>query len=177
MMDQNKLDDTVVYLVVGKFRRPHGLRGEMIMEVITDFPERLRSGVQVFVGEKHTEQIIHTRRRYGDDLLIALEGFQNPEQAGELRNELVYVRSDMIPALPDGEFYQHQLLGLRVIGDDGQELGHLEQILETGANDVYLVRSESGAELLLPVIDQVILGIDLPKGEIRVHLLPGLLPD
>jgi 16S rRNA processing protein RimM len=176
-MAQNISGETPVFLVVGKFRRAHGLRGEMIMEVITDFPERLRSGMLVFVGEQYIEHKIRTRRRYGDDLLIGLEGFQNPEQSAELRNQYVYVRSDMIPPLPEGEYYQHQLLGLRVIDEAEQELGRLEQIIETGANNVYLVRSENGAELLLPAIDQVILSVDLPKGEIRVHLLPGLLPE
>ena len=177
MMVQNISGDTPIFLVVGKLRRPHGLRGEMIMEVITDFPERLRSGMLVFVGEQYIEHKILTRRRYADDLLIGLEGFQNPEQSGELRNKYVYVRSDMIPPLPEGEYYQHQLLGLRVIDEEEQELGRLEHIIETGANNVYLVRSENGAELLLPAIDQVILSVDLPKGEIRVHLLPGLLPE
>ena len=176
-MIENTSGDEAVFLVVGKLRRPHGLRGEMIMEVITDFPERLRSGMMVFVGEEHDARTISTRRRYSDDLLLGFEGYQTPEQAGALRNQYVYVRSDLIPPLPDGEYYQHQLLGLRVVTDEGRELGRLEQILETGANAVYLVRSESGAEILLPAIDPVVLGVDLPGGEMRVHLLPGLLND
>ena len=80
-------------------------------------------------------------------------------------------------ALPEGEFYLHQLLGLRVVRDeDNLPLGQVAEILETGANDVFLVRRETGADLLLPDIDPVILKIDLEQGEIRVHLLPGLLP-
>jgi 16S rRNA processing protein RimM len=87
------------------------------------------------------------------------------------------VRADELPALPEGELYQHQILGLRVVSDDGLNIGRLESILETGANDVLIVRQATGGEILLPVIDDVILDIDLDAGEIRVHLTPGLLPE
>ena len=166
-----------VYLVVGKLHRPHGLHGEVIMEVITDFPERLRKGVTVFVGEQYQPHEIISRRRYDSDLLLSLAGYQTPEEVGVLRNQYVYVRSDLIPPLPEGEYYQHQLLGLRVVSEDGQPLGVLSQILSTGANDVYIVLPESGKEILVPAIDSVILSVDLPKGEMRIHVLPGLLPD
>ncbi len=166
-----------VFLVVGKLRRPHGLQGEMTMQVITDFPGRLRPGKIVFVGNEHIQHTIRSRRRYANDLLIALEGCDTPEEAGELRNQFVYVRSDMIPDLPEDEYYHHQLLGLQVVSDEGQALGILVQILETGANDVYIVRPERGAEILLPAIDSVILQVDLAQGEMKVHVLPGLLPE
>jgi 16S rRNA processing protein RimM len=163
-----------VFLVVGKLRRPHGLRGELIMEVITDFPERLEPGVQVYVGEGFRPLRIRSRRWHGKLLLIAFDGYHEREAAGEFRNWLVYVRADDRPPLPEGEYYEHQLLGLRVVSDEGKFLGWLAQILETGANDVYIVRPESGPDILLPAIDDVILDIDLARAEMRVSLLPGL---
>lgn len=166
-----------VFLVVGKLRKPHGLRGELQMEVITDFPERLTRGVQVYVGEEHRPQHIRSIRGHDRLLLVAFSDFHDPESAGGLRNQLVYVRADDRPALPEGEYYQHQLLGLKVISDEGEELGHLVQILETGANDVYIVRPLAGPELLLPAIDEVILQVDLEQSRMMVHLLPGLRPD
>jgi 16S rRNA processing protein RimM len=86
---------------------------------------------------------------------------------------------DLLPTLDEGEYYHHQLIGLRVILDeDGSELGTVAKIIETGgANDVFLVQSEDGDELLLPDIEPVVLNIDLDHREIRVNLLPGLLPD
>jgi 16S rRNA processing protein RimM len=109
--------------------------------------------------------------------LIAFEGILSPEMVGEFRNQFVYVKSEDRPQLPKGEYYHHQLLGLSVIDDSGGNLGVLSEILSTGANDVYVVRNEVGQEILLPVIDEVILETNLTRGEIRVHILPGLLSE
>lgn len=166
-----------VFLVIGKLRRPYALRGEMLMEILTDFPERIKPNVVVFVGEKRTPMRIRSCREYRKMLLVAFEDYHEPESIGQFRNNLVYVRTADIPPLPEGEFYQHQLLGMRVICEDGRLLGHLAKILETGANDVFVVRTESGPDLLLPAIDSVILKIDIERNEMLVHLIPGLESD
>jgi 16S rRNA processing protein RimM len=166
-----------VFLVVGKLRRPHGLRGDILMEVITDFPDRLHPQVSVYVGDELRLCCIRSLRWHGTLMLIAFEEFNDRESVGVLRNQLVYVRADDRPPLPEGEYYHHQLLGFRVLGDDGQLIGRLTQILETGANDVYIVQPPDGREILLPAIEDVILDIDLVQGEIRVNLLPGLMPE
>jgi 16S rRNA processing protein RimM len=163
------------FLVVGKLRHPHGVRGEILMEVITDFPERLQAGIQVYLGEEHRPERIRSRRPHGQGLLLAFDGYTTPETVGELRNALVYVPTADRPPLPAGEYYHHQLLGLRVVADNGDELGRLSEILGTAAQDIYVVRNESGAEILLPAVDEVILEIDLENRLIRVHLLPGLI--
>jgi 16S rRNA processing protein RimM len=166
------------YLAVGKLRRPHGLKGEVIMDVLTDFPERLQAGVQLYVGEAYLPLRIRSIRPHDKVLLIAFDDFYTPETVGELRNQIVYVLTADRPPLPEGEYYHHQLIGLRVIDDTGRHLGLLTRILETGgANDVYLVTSQENRELLLPDIEEVVLSIDLNAGEMRVHLLPGLLPE
>ncbi len=165
------------FLVVGKLRRPHGVRGELVMEVITDFPERLEPGVTVYIGEDHQPHEIRSKRPHGALMLITFDAYRDPETAGGLRNQLVYVRADDRPPLAEGEYYHHQLIGLSVVSDVGQRLGQLTQILQTGANDVYVVRPEIGREILLPAIPDVIQDIDLAKGEMLVRLLPGLLPD
>ncbi|MEN8171320.1 MAG: ribosome maturation factor RimM [Chloroflexota bacterium] len=166
------------FLVVGKLRRPHGLRGEVLMSVWTDFPERLQPGVSINIGVNHDLYTIRSIRWHRQDMLIAFEGILDRDQAGIFRNQLIMVRADDRPPLPEGEVYQHQLLGMRVILDeDDSFLGTLTEIIETGANDVYLVRAEDGQELLIPAIDSVILKTDIEAKEIFVKLLPGLLPD
>jgi 16S rRNA processing protein RimM len=157
------------FLIVGKLRRPHGVNGEILMDVLTDFPQRLRRKKTVYVGERHEPLVIETLRQQDRALLVSFEGFGDCDVVGRLRNDMVYVPNLNLPKLPDGEYYYHQLLELRVVDESGQEIGVLKEILETGANDVYLVRSEAGKEILLPVIEGVILNVDLERGEILVR--------
>jgi 16S rRNA processing protein RimM len=164
------------FLAVGKFRRPHGVRGEIVMSVWTDFPDRLAPGMKILVGEKYLPVHIRSVRWHRDDLLIALEEYDSREEVGNLRNLIVSVPAGDLPELDDGEIYLHEILGMTVINiESGEVLGQILEIIETGANDVYIVRHATGSELLLPAIEDVILQIDLEKQEIQVKLLPGLL--
>ncbi len=165
------------YLVVGFLRRPHGVRGEIAMDVYTDFPERLKSGKRLYVGEEHVLVQLAGVRPHQNGLLVRFKGVDTPEAAGQFRNQWVYVKTSELPPLPAGQFYQHQLLGLHVEDEQGKLLGVLVEILETGANDVYVVVDEKGRELLLPAIPPVILDVQPERGFIRVHLLDGLLDD
>ena len=164
------------FLVVGKIRKPHGINGELRMEVFTDFPERLKPGVTVFVGKSYRPETIVSTRWHKNLLLIKFESCQDREMAGIYRNSFVYVRVADLPDLPEGEFYQHEILGMEVITLEGEKLGVLESILETGANDVYIIKGKDGKEILLPAIDSVIQEISLSRREIIVQVLPGLLP-
>jgi 16S rRNA processing protein RimM len=166
-----------VFLVIGKLRRPHGIQGEILMDVLTDFPERLEKGVIIYLGDQHRPLKIRSCRWQNKAMLLTFDGFMDPETAGQLRNELLYVRADDRPPLPEGEYYHHQLLGLEVVDENGKPLGVLTKILDTGANDVYVVQPARGQEILLPAIEQVILDIDLERKQMRVHILPGLIPD
>lgn len=163
------------YLVVGFLRRPHGVGGEILMDVHTDFPERLTTGLTVFVGDQYRPMVLTSRRPHSKGLLIRFRDVENPEGAGLFRNTWVYVPTADRPKLPAGEYYHHQLIGMNVVTDDHRELGQLVDIIETGANDVYLVRDAAGKEILLPAIPAVILEIKLADRQMRVHLLEGLI--
>lgn len=171
------LEGEPVFLAVGKLRRPHGVRGEIVLDVYTDFPERLRPGVVLYIGDEHCPEKIRTCRPNGASLLISFTGRTDPESAGELRNQLACVRADDRPPLPEGEYYHHQLLGLQVVDETGRRLGMLVEILSSPANDVYCIQPEAGKEILIPALKSVILEVDLNQGQMRVHLLPGLLPE
>jgi 16S rRNA processing protein RimM len=167
-------DGEPVYLVVGFLRRAHGVRGEIIMDLHTDFPERLRSGRKLFVGNERKPITLSGVRPHAKGMLVKLKGVETPEDAVPFRNQWVYVRATDVPPLPEGKLYQHELFGFQVVDEDGQLLGELVEILETGANDVYVVRNEIGKEILLPAIPSVILETDPARRLIRVHLLEGL---
>jgi 16S rRNA processing protein RimM len=164
-----------VHLAIGFIRRPHGVQGEMIMDVHTDFPERIKSGRKVLVGEKHQPLTFDTVRPHGNGLLVSFRGVDTPEDAGRFRNHWVYVKVTDVPPLPEGQHYQYELVGLDVADENGNLLGKLTEIIETGANDVYVVRDETGKEILLPAIPSVILNRDMDRRLLTVHLLDGLV--
>lgn len=155
-----------VFLAVGKLRRPHGVQGEIQMEVLTDFPQRIRAGITLYVGEEHEPIKVAGVRAHDQILIMTLEGFDTPETVGRFRNQFVFVPTKSVPPLPEGQYYHHQLVGMTVVDEHGQLLGTLTDVLETGANDVYAVSSPEGEEILLPVIENVIIAVSLEKREI-----------
>lgn len=163
------------YLAIGQLRRPHGVKGAMLMAVLTDFPEQLKPGSTFLVGEAHEALTLDTVRPHADGLLVSFRGFDTPEAVGHFRNQYVFIEAAGMPPLPEGEYYHHELIGLEVITDDDQALGALTEIIETGANDVYVVTDAAGREILLPAIPSVILDVEPERRQMRVHLLPGLL--
>jgi len=157
------------FVVVGQLRRAHGVRGEMVMQLLTDFPERIVPQKVVYLGDAHEPIKLRTVRGHDRYLLVSFEGRYDPDAVSDLRNAVLSVRIDTLPELPEGQYYHHQLIGLTVVNQTGQTLGTLRDILETGSNDVYVVVAEDGKETLLPALQDVILGVDLEKKEMRVH--------
>jgi 16S rRNA processing protein RimM len=165
------------YLVVGFLRRPHGLHGEIVMEVHTDFPERLKPATPVYIGDSYQKMVIAGTRFHNEGLLIKFEEVESPELAGRYRNQPVFVKTADRPALPEGQYYHHELIGFSVVDEKEESIGTLMDILQTGANDVYVVRRADGREVLLPVISSVILAIESGSHQIRVRPIPGLLDE
>ena len=163
-----------LYLSVGFLRRPHGVQGEIVMDLHTDFPERMKSGRKLFVGEEYKPMTLTNVRPHQLGLLVKFKGVETPEDAGMYRNQWVYIKAKDAPPLPDGKIYQYELIGFKVVDENDNLLGELVEILETGANDVYVVKDDSDKEILLPNIPSVILVLDTGARLMRVHLLDGL---
>jgi 16S rRNA processing protein RimM len=143
----------------------------MVMDVLTGFPERLRPGKLVFLGDEHTPVTLASLRGHkAQEMIVRLAGVETPEAAGQYRNRLLFVRADELPDLPEGEYYHHQLIGLAILGESGERLGVLADILETGANDVYVLKTPDEKEVLLPAVEEVILEVNLERREMRVRL-------
>lgn len=170
----SQIESEPVFVVVGIVRRPHGLKGELLVSLETDFPETLVKGARLYLGDDHRAVTIRSRRPHSDGLLLTLEEFPDKTSVEGLHNLPLYRKITDAPALPQGQYYQHQLLGLQVVEENGEIVGTLSQILNTGASDIYVVRDDSGKEILLPAISDVILGIELANRQIVVHILPGL---
>lgn len=164
-----------IFLAIGFLRRPHGVTGEVVMDLHTDFPDRIKAGRKVYIGEKHEVFTIGSVRAHGNGALVKIHGFDTPEAAGRFRNQRVYVKSNEVPALPEGKYYKHELIGLTVTTDTDETLGVLNEVLETGANDVYVILKADGKEILLPAIPDVILEIKMEERTMKVHLIEGLI--
>jgi 16S rRNA processing protein RimM len=179
MADQKNLSGSPIgeplYLSVGFLRRPHGLAGEIIMDLHTDFPERMKSGRKLFVGEEYQPMTLTSVRPHQAGLLVKFKDVETPEDAGKYRNQWVFIKAKDAPPLPDGKIYQYKLIGFKVVDENENPLGTLVEILETGANDVYVVKDDTGKEILLPAIPSVILDLDTARRLIRVHVLDGLI--
>ena len=163
-----------LYLSVGFLRRPHGLQGEIIMDLHTDFPERMKSGRKLFIGEEYVPMTLTNVRPHQSGLLVKFKDIETPEDVGKYRNQWVFIKAKDAPPLPDGQLYQYELIGFKVVDEHDNPLGTLAEILETGANDVYVVRDDAGKEILLPAIPSVILDLDTGRRLLKVHLLEGL---
>ena len=160
-------------LAVGRVLRPHGVRGDLLLASLTDFPEHLGEIDTVYLGEAAEPHAVTAFRQHRGQLLLKLAGVPDRDSADAFRGQLVQIRRQAAAPLPAGSYYHHDILGLSAFTDDGERLGEVVEILQTGANDVYVVRGEAG-EILLPAIRSVIREIDLETRQITVHLLEGL---
>jgi 16S rRNA processing protein RimM len=164
-------------LVVGRIIRPHGIRGMLLVEAFTEVIHSLKPTNEILIGSDKVPVVVREFRPHRARFLLAIDGCDDRDAAERWRGEDIFMRFDDVDPLPDGVYYHWQILGLGVVTEEGEVLGTVERILETGANDVYVVRSETGEELLVPAIETVILRIDLQEARITVHLIPGLRTD
>ena len=151
------------------------------MRVLTDYPERIPDLERVYLGTDPNApaklcQVQHMRMLKGYALL-KLEGVNTRNDADLIRGLLVMIAIDDAVPLEDDEIYLFQLIGMNVQTREGVALGILADVLETGANDVYIVQSDAYGEILIPVTDETIVETDADNNMLTVDLPEGLLPD
>ncbi len=157
-----------VYLTVGKLRRTHGVKGNLLMDILSDSSEVFIPGRTVYLGPKYHEVKIVEVRSANQNLLIRFEGYDDCDKAAILRNQIVSIRTENLQPLMEGRYYHHQVVGLNVIDESEKDLGILTEIITTGANDVYVITASDGSEILIPAVKKFILKFDLEKHRIVV---------
>lgn len=164
------------YRAVGLIERPVGLKGELKARPLTDFPERFAQGATVFIdGEQRT---ISKSRWRKDRVYLYLDGIAGRPAAEALRDRLMEVPDGDRPrALGEHAWYIDEIEGLRVETIDGEHLGAVSEVLQTGANDVYVVSRGGGREVLVPALRDVVREVDTAAGRMLVDLPDGLLPE
>jgi len=167
------------WVVIGEITRPHGVRGAVKVVPHTDYPQRFDSLAEVYVVADDSEPELMSFSlvsKQTDQLICRIGGASSRDAAEKLRGKLLLVPREEAVQLPPGHFYIFDLVGLAVYTEDGQHLGRLKEVLQPGANDVYIVEPADGeGEILLPAIKDVVLDVDLLGGRMLVRLLPGML--
>jgi len=148
-------------LSIGRIVGAHGVRGAVKLRIWTHFPERIPELGHVYLDDEPTPRRLLRAQLLGDIALLQIEGISTRNDAEALRGTVVRIDRSQAAPLGEDEYYHFEILGLRVVDEEGHDLGTVVEILETGANDVYVVQRPDGSELLLPAIRSVILEVDL----------------
>lgn len=167
------------YLTIGQILRPHGVRGELRVKIVTGYPERLEQHAFFYLAcpdspEAAQRYAVQGMRLHQEMLLLKLVDCNDRTTADKLRGMLVQIPVEEAVPLEEGEYYHYQLTNIRVETEDGEWLGHVTEVLETGANDVYVVHGPRG-EILLPAVEDVVRELDPESERMVVRLLPGML--
>ncbi|MGG1514672.1 ribosome maturation factor RimM [Paenibacillus oryzisoli] len=163
---------------VGKIVNSHGIRGELKVVPETDFPERFDKGSELIIVDAKNVQTpvtVKTSRLHKNVFIVQFEQFSNINDVEKFKGALLKIEGKHQQPLEEGEYYYHEIIGCKVVTEEGRELGEISEILTPGANDVWVVSLGKGKELLLPVIDDVVLDVDVPNKTIRIHLMEGLM--
>jgi 16S rRNA processing protein RimM len=168
--------DQLRYLPVGSISGAHGIRGEVKVDLLTDYPERFRPGAKLYLGNETDARPIEiqTARPHKHSYLVKFTNVPDRNAAELLAGQLVLIPTVEAMPLREHENYAHDLLGLQVETQDGQPLGQITDILTSPANDVYVVTGPE-REVLVPALRNVVLNVDLAAGKMVVELPEGLL--
>jgi 16S rRNA processing protein RimM len=160
-------------VVVGKVAKAHGLRGEVTLMAISDNPGRFAAGSTVYT-EAGRELHIRSCRGDGARLLVTFEGVEDRTSAESLHGAMLVVPRSMLPALPAGEYWPHDLEGCAVVTESGRGLGTIIDVIPNQANDLWVAADEAGTETLIPAIHDVIVEVDVPGRRVLVRDVPGI---
>ncbi len=165
------------WIEVGTIFRKHGVRGEVKVYPLTDSPRRFLELTEVVIeapGGEHFPVEIDRVRFQQDRLILHFAGKDHLEDIEPFLKGQILIPRVQAQTLPEGRYHHADILGIFVVTEEGMNLGRIAEILETGSNDVYVVR-KGEKEILIPAIEEVVRKVDLQKGEMIIHVMEGLL--
>ncbi len=169
-------EDLPETVAVGRILRPHGVRGEVVVEVLSDVPARFRKGSRltgVREGAPAMELTVATSRVHKTGAVVRFEGYEDRDRAGELRGLDLEVPRAEVPRARRGTYYQFELLGC-LCRDQGAELGRVVEVVEDGGGVMLIVEGE-GRRVPVPFVKEFLKKVDVARGRIDLALPEGLL--
>ncbi len=169
--------EKVSELQIGVITQTHGIRGEVKVFPTTDDASRFEELPEVFLdnGKERLAMTIDGVKFFKQYVILKFHGFDSINEVEKYKGAKLFVPREKAVKLQEGEYFIADLIGMKVITEDKAPFGVLKDVLETGANDVYVVEMVNGKEALLPAIKECILNIDMDSEEITVHIMEGLL--
>lgn len=163
-------------LQVGVITSTHGVRGEVKVFPTTDDPARFKKLKQVILddGKQQIDLEIASVKFFKNMVILKFKGIDNINDVEKYRRATLLVTRENAVPLAENEYFIADLIGLSAVSDEGEELGTITDVLQTGANDVYVVTTPQKEEILVPAIRECILAVDLDARRMQIHLLPGL---
>lgn len=165
------------WIAVGTIVGAFGIRGDVKIQPLTDFPERFERTPTLYLGDKHTPHAVVSARLHKRIVVAHLAGIDTATDAERLRGVTVYVPEAELVALPANSYYLHDLIGLRVEHVDGTPLGVVTDVVGAGGNDLFVVRTLAGSEVMLPAVKEFVKAVDIAQGVLRVAPIPGLFDE
>ena len=164
-------------LRVGVIIKAHGIKGEVKVYPTTDSPLRFEdlTHVKLKLGKTVRELEIEQVRFFKNLVILKFKGIDNINDVEQYKGADLYIPREEGQELEEGEYYIADIIDIRVVTDTGEELGTVKDVLETGANDVYIVKRKGQKDLLIPATEECILNVDIEQNIMTVHLLDGLL--
>ncbi|MFA9456118.1 ribosome maturation factor RimM [Halalkalibacter sp. AB-rgal2] len=165
---------------VGKIVNTHGVKGEVRVISSTDFSdERYAVGSKLMIRVQTNEEISVTvshHRIHKQFDLLQFEGYFSINDVEKFKGCTLYVSSEYLTDLDEDEYYYYEIIGCSIMTDEGETIGKVKEIVQTGANDVWIVqRNSGGKDILIPYIDDVVKDISISDKKITIHLMEGLL--
>ncbi|MCG2794462.1 MAG: ribosome maturation factor RimM [Actinomycetia bacterium] len=165
-------------LVVGMILRPHGVRGAVVVEAISDFPGRFLPGSRLLLETSATfrDVVVNSSSPHKGRLLVILEGVDDRDQAERLRGCHLWISARQVDTLGEGEYWIHELIGMNVLREDGSELGRVRDIALRDVQDILTVARPDGREFQVPFVGEFVRGVDTGNRTITVRLIEGMVP-
>jgi 16S rRNA processing protein RimM len=160
-------------VAVGRITGPHGIKGEVSVLVLSEVEDRFAQGAVVFL-EDGRRLTVGSSRPHRGRLLVTFEEVPDRTAAERMARQVLFVPESMSPPLPEGSWWDHQLVGCAVVTDDGRPLGAIGEVIHTAANDVWSAVDEGGRETLIPALRDVVVSVDVTAKRVVVRSVPGL---
>ena len=160
---------------IGKITKAQGIRGEIRVYPTTDDPSRfeLLVGKEVLLDGNAPYKLLQARQ-HKNIVIVKLQNVNDRNTAETLINKTIYIPEELALPLEDGEYYVRDLIGLKVQDEAGNHLGTISKVLNTNANDVYVIDSPEGDAFMIPAIKKVVLSVNMPEKTMTIHMMDGL---